>query len=61
MAQLNSQNRITIGGISVDSNLDTLVREEIMPGLGLDANLFWNSFAEIVKDLTPRNRDLLKI
>ncbi len=61
MAQLNSQNRITIGGISVDSNLDTLVREEIMPGLGLDTNIFWNSFAEIVKDLTPRNRDLLKI
>ncbi|MEE3123022.1 MAG: malate synthase G, partial [SAR324 cluster bacterium] len=61
MAQLNSPNRITIGGISIDSNLDALVREEIMPGLGLDADHFWNSFSKIVSELTPRNQKLLEI
>ena len=31
-----------------------------MPGLGLNAEDFWNSFSQILNDLTPRNRELLE-
>ena len=60
MNQLNTEKRVTIGSLSIDPSLEALVREEIMPGLGLDAEDFWNSFSQILNDLTPRNRELLE-
>ena len=60
MNQLNTEKRVTIGSLSIDPSLEALVREEIMPGLGLDADNFWNSFSQILNDLTPRNRELLE-
>ncbi len=60
MNQLNTEKRVTIGSLSIDRALEALVREEIMPGLGLDAEDFWNSFYHILNDLTPRNRELLE-
>ena len=60
MNQLNTEKRVTIGSLSIDPSLEALVREEIMPGLGLDAKDFWNSFSHILNDLTPRNRELLE-
>ena len=60
MNQLNTEKRVTIGSLSIDHSLEALVREEIMPGLGLDAKDFWNSFSHILNDLTPRNRELLE-
>ena len=60
MNQLNTEKRVTIGSLSIDPALEALVREEIMPGLGLDAEDFWNSFSQILNDLTPRNDELLE-
>ena len=60
MNQLNTEKRVTIGSLSIDPALEALVREEIMPGLGLDAEDFWKSFTHILNDLTPRNRELLE-
>ena len=60
MNQLNTEKRVTIGSLSIDPSLEALVREEIMPGLGLDAEDFWKSFSQILNDLTPRNRELLE-
>ena len=60
MNQLNTEKRVTIGSLSIDPSLEALVREEIIPGLGLDAKDFWNSFSHILNDLTPRNRELLE-
>ena len=60
MNQLNTEKRVTIGSLSIDPSLEALVREEIIPGLGLDAEDFWNSFSHILNDLTPRNRELLE-
>ncbi|MGB0363257.1 MAG: malate synthase G, partial [bacterium] len=57
---MNTEKRVTIGSLSIDPALEALVREEIMPGLGLDAKDFWNSFSHILNDLTPRNRELLE-
>ena len=60
MNQLNTEKRVTIGSLSIDPALEALVREEIIPGLGLDAEDYWNSFSQILNDLTPRNRELLE-
>ena len=60
MNQLNTEKRVTIGSLSIDPSLEALVREEIIPGLGLDAEDFWNSFSQVLNDLTPRNRELLE-
>ncbi|KAA3628600.1 MAG: malate synthase G [Proteobacteria bacterium] len=53
-------NRITIGGLQVARPLYDLVKDEITPGIGIDADEFWASFGEIVSDLMPRNKALLK-
>lgn len=53
-------NRITIGGLQVARPLYDLVKDEITPGIGIDADEFWASFGEIVSDLTPRNKALLE-
>jgi malate synthase len=51
--------RHEIGGLSVARDLYDLVRDEIAPGTGIDPDRFWRSFGEIVRALTPRNRELL--
>jgi malate synthase len=51
--------RIDCNGLQVDSSLYKLVCDEILPGVGVDAEHFWASFAKIVTELTPRNKALL--
>ncbi|MCG6860093.1 MAG: malate synthase G [Chromatiaceae bacterium] len=51
--------RIDLGGLRVAKPLYDLVKDEIAPGTGVDPDGFWVSFGEIVRDLTPRNRELL--
>lgn len=51
--------RIDVGGMRVAKPLYDLVQEEIAPGTGVDPDRFWTAFGEIVRDLTPRNRELL--
>lgn len=50
---------IEVAGIKVAEPLYTLVRDEILPGLGLTDGQVWQAFAQIVKDLTPKNEALL--
>ena len=54
-------NRIDVGGLAVDPALHAFVESEALPGTGLDAAKFWLGFGQIVRDLTPRNRELLGI
>src|SRR5437867_1566803 len=49
-----------MGGLKIDERLYRLVRDEIAPGTGVDADGFWRSFGEIVKDLGPKNRAMLE-
>ena len=51
--------RVTVGGLSIDSDLNAFVEQEALAGSGIDADQFWNGFEAIVRDLTPRNRALL--
>ena len=52
-------NRIEVGQLKIDEGLYRLVRDEIAPGTGVEANAFWASLGEIVTDLAPKNRSLL--
>jgi len=47
-------------GVEVSSELAKVVREKVLPGTGLDENEFWQSFGGIVRELAPRNLELLK-
>ena len=51
---------VEIGGLKVNQELYHLVRDEIVPGTGVNADRFWKSFGEIVRDLAPKNRALLE-
>jgi len=51
---------IEMSGLRIDEKLYDLVRDEIAPGTGVDADEFWQSLAAMVRDLGPRNRALLE-
>ncbi|HKJ95900.1 MAG TPA: malate synthase G [Gammaproteobacteria bacterium] len=51
--------RVTISGLQVAKPLYDLITERAIPGTGVDAEAFWHSLAELVRDLGPRNRELL--
>ena len=46
-------------GLRVDPQLCALVEEEILPGTGVDADIFWQGLSNTVRLLTPRNIELL--
>ena len=52
-------NRIAIGNLKVDKDLYALVRDEIAPGTGIEADAFWEAFSDIVTTMAPENRALL--
>ena len=54
------KNRIAVGKLNVDAELHALVKDEIAPGTGVDAEAVWRALGEIVGDLAPQNRRLLE-
>ena len=51
--------RVQVGGLDVATSLHRFVEEEALPGTGLDPQQFWDGLGAIVRDLAPRNRELL--
>ena len=52
--------RIELGGLSIAAELYTLVKEEIIPGTGIDPDQFWQCLGQITRELGPKNRALLE-
>ncbi|WP_299592593.1 malate synthase G [uncultured Microbulbifer sp.] len=52
--------RVRIGGLQIAKELHALIAQEVIPGTGVDADVFWAEFEKIVNDLAPVNRTLLK-
>ena len=50
---------IPIGGPSVDRDLHSFIEREVLPGLDLEPETFWNGVAAIFDRFTARNRQLL--
>ena len=53
-------NRIAIGNLRIDEDLYALVRDEIAPGTGIEADAFWKAFDDIVAAFGAENRSLLE-
>jgi len=51
---------VAVGGLKVAKPLHDLVRDEIAPGTGVEPDEVWSLLEEIVRDLAPRNRELLE-
>ncbi|SDG43151.1 malate synthase [Limimonas halophila] len=47
------------GRLQIAPELDSFVREEALPGTGLDAETLWGAFDRLVHDMAPRNRELV--
>ncbi len=48
-------------GLRVAGVLARFVEEEALPGTGIEADAFWQGFAAMVRDLAPRNAELLRV
>ena len=51
--------RVAVGGLQVASVLHAFVRDEALPGSGVDEAAFWAGVEAILGDFVPRNRELL--
>jgi len=51
--------RVQTGGLSVAGALHRFVREEALPGSGVEEDAFWAGADAVIHDLAPRNRELL--
>ena len=53
--------RTPIQGLQVAEELADFINLELLPKLEFDKNSFWQGFAAIIKEFTPRNRELLAL
>ena len=51
--------RVTVGGLQIAPVLHAFVRDEALPGSGVDEDSFWAGVEAILTDFMPRNRELL--
>ena len=51
---------VAVGELNVDAELYALVKDEIAPDTGVDAEAFWQGLEGIVRDLGPENLRLLE-
>jgi len=50
---------VQVHGLDVAPELHAFVRDEALPGSGIDEDTFWSGFAALLRDLAPVNRRLL--
>lgn len=52
---------VKAGNLQVASELYEFINSEVLPGTEVDQDQFWNGLGGLVKDLAPRNKELLKV
>jgi len=51
--------RITHGSLKVSQELDSFLKDELLPGLDINPDAFWGSFERVLDEFGPRNKELL--
>ena len=52
--------RVRQGGLQIDNSLFDLIKNEVLPGIGVDVEGFWSGLEQIIDELGPVNRRLLE-
>ena len=52
--------RIEKQGLKVATELAQFIDDSALPGTGIDSAVFWKGFADLIAEMTPRNRAMLK-
>lgn len=61
MAVMNPEaSRPQRGSLQVDARLCHFVERELLPGTGVSGSQFWDTLAQLIREFTPRNRQLLE-
>lgn len=55
----NNENRTQKGILAIDNQLYNFIENDVLPRVGVDSEAYWSNFADIVKEFTPRNKELL--
>ena len=50
---------LIVEGLTIDPQFAAFIKEEVLPGLDIDEQEFWQGVAQIVNDLAPVNKALL--
>ena len=53
-------NYVTRAGIETDPKLAAFIENEVLGPLGRDVDAFWQGFAKLLAEFTPRNAELLE-
>ncbi|GHB19975.1 malate synthase G [Pseudovibrio japonicus] len=53
--------RVNVASLQVSPELHDFIEKEALPGTGVASDQFWEGFAQVIRDLTPKNRELLQI
>jgi len=56
----NKTQYIEHAGLSIDQTLYNFINKEALPGTGIGVDQLWQTFADLVQQMTPRNRALLQ-
>jgi malate synthase len=57
--QLDNMARVKYGSLYVSKELDSFLREELVPGINIQPSLFWKSLESILDTFGPKNIELL--
>ena len=53
------KNYIKCGSLNIHSVLDKFLKDEVLPGLDLKSDEFWEKFEDLLKEFHQKNKDLL--
>jgi len=61
MTREADMDRVDVAGLSIAGPLQHFLDAEVFPGAGVPSERFWSGYAEILRDLGPRLRQLLSV
>jgi len=56
-----SNNYVSINNLKVSEKLQSFVNDELLVGTGISSKKFWSGFDKAVHELSPKNKELIKV